>query len=219
MSEKRILNNLISTDVLQFSELLDEYTELQKDSPNPIYFYEDMQNYTTWAKHQFENRNVKDFVVAGVFDDEKLIQIMVGYKIEVAWHKSVVEDTIPYYAIGLTYFKQRYWRVPEKDISNLDELISSHFENQGFTTGFMTVKAPAFIIKNKRPLDVNKYIDTVFIKTFGSNTHNFFVEHVFRTNSDLETYKFRSFKALLPKRIKRPIVLVSFKLSPEYKII
>jgi hypothetical protein len=219
MLEKRILNNLISTDVLQFSELLNEYTELQKDSSNPIYFYEDMQSYATWLKHQFENRNVKDFVVAGIFDDEQLIQIMVGYKIEVAWHKPVVEDTMPYYAIGLTYFKQRCWRVPEKDISNLDKIISKHFEDQGFTTGFITIKAPAYIIKTSNPVDINRYIDSVFIKTFGNNTHNFFVERVFRTNDELQAYKFRAFKALLPRRIKRPIVLLSFELSPEYKII
>jgi hypothetical protein len=219
MLEKRLLNNLIYTDVLQFSELLDEYVELQKTGPNPLYFYEDMHNYAIWLKHEFENRDVKDFVVAGVFDDEKLIQIMVGYKIEVAWYKKIIEDTIPFYAIGLTYFKERQWKVPEQDISNLDKIVASHFEEQGFTTGFISIKAPAFIIKNTNTVEVTKYINNVFIKTFGSNTHNFSVERVFRTNNDLESYKFRAFRALLPKRIKRPIVLLSFELTPEYKII
>ena len=217
MIEKRILDKLNYTDVLQFSELVDEYAELQKDKPNPLYFYEDMKDYVTWLKKQFESRDSKDFVIAGLFNDEKLIQIIVGYKIEVAWHKETIEDTMPFYVIGLMHFKESSWRVPEEDISNLDELISENFERQGFTTGFITIKAPSFFIKNTKLVDINRYVNNVFVKTFGSNTHDFFVENVFRTQEDLETYKFRALKALLPKKIRRPIALLSFELKPEYK--
>jgi len=42
---------------------------------------------------------------------------------------------------------------------------------------------------------------------------------VFRTNEELESYKFAGMKALLPVRIKRPLFLLSFKLKPEYRTI
>jgi hypothetical protein len=57
----------------------------------------------------------------------------------------------------------------------------------------------------------------VFVKTFGSNTHDFFVENVFRTQEDLETYKFKAFRVLLPKKLKRPLALLTFEIKPEYK--
>jgi hypothetical protein len=61
MIEKRILNNMSSTDVSQFLEVVNEYVDLQENNPNPIYFYEDMYNYATWLKNEFKTRDVKDF--------------------------------------------------------------------------------------------------------------------------------------------------------------
>lgn len=219
MIETRILNNTIPSDVLQFSEIVDEYAKFQRDKPNSLYFYEDMHEYTVWLKNQFIHLDTKDFIVAGLFEDNKLMQIIVGYKIEVAWHKPIVEDTTPYYVIGLMYFRNVSWRLPGENIDSLGEYISNHFEKQGYTTGFLTVKAPNFVIKNTNGVAITKYINEVFTKTFYANTHNYYVEVVCRTPADLLAYKFRAFKALLPKRIKRPVILLSFKLKPEFTTI
>jgi hypothetical protein len=217
MIEARILNNTIPSDVTQFSEIVDEYATFQRDKPNALYFYEGMTEYTTWLKKQFIDRTVNDFIIAGLFNNNRLVQILVGYKIEVAWNKITIEDTFPFYVIGLMHFKESSWRVPKEDISNLDELISENFERQGFTTGFITIKAPSFFIKNTKLVDINRYVNNVFVKTFGSNTHDFFVENVFRTQEDLETYKFKAFRVLLPKKLKRPLALLTFEIKPEYK--
>jgi hypothetical protein len=217
MIEARILNNTIPSDVTQFSEIVDEYATFQRDKPNALYFYEGMIDFTIWLKKQFIDRDVNDFIIAGLFDNNRLIQILVGYKIEVAWNKTTIEDTFPFYVIALMYFRDKEWRIPGLTIDNLDKIITGHFEKQGYTKGFMTIKAPNFIIKNTNAADINKYINEVFIKTFYGNAHDYHVEHVFRTPDDLNSYKFKAFRTLLPKKLKRPIALLTFEIKPEIK--
>jgi len=219
MPEKRILNKFDQSDITQLLAILDECAEFQKDKPNPLYFYEDMCEFTEWLKKQFIHRNQDDFVVSGLFENNILIQIIVGYKIEIAWHKTKIENDLPFYVVGLVYFKNGDWKVPREDISNLDELVTDHFEKQGYTEGYMTIKAPNFVVRNNDGAKINKFMNEVFIKTFKESKHNFFIEKIFRTNEDLMAYDFRGMKALLPKRIKRPLFLLSFKLKPEYRTV
>ena len=217
MLEKRILDSSNKIDIDQFENIISEYAEFQKDKPNPLYFYDDMFNYTVWLRKQFKHRNPKDFIVAGLFDGNNLIQIMVGYKIEISWHKPKIEDNFPFYVVGTVFFKNSYWKVPQEDISNLDELITDHFEKQGYTDGFMVIKAPSFIRKTTDGEQIDEFMKTVFTKTFKDTKHNYFVEHIFRTNDDLDEYKFKAIKSILPSKIKRPLILVSFKLKTQYR--
>jgi hypothetical protein len=212
MIEARILNNTIPSDVTQFSEIVDEYATFQRDKPNALYCYESMTDFTIWLKKQFLIRGTEDFVIAGLFYNGSLIKVICGYKLEVAWNKPVVENVIPYYVIGLLYFKERSWKIPTNDITALDEMITSHFESRGFSTGFMTVKAPKNIISTTNGVTINKHINEIFVKTWGGN-HNYYVEKIFRTQKDIDEYKFRAFKVLVPKRLKRPLLLLTFKLK------
>lgn len=213
----KILNKENEDDIKQFTEILDEFALFHHDDINSLYFYEDMCYCVDWLKTEFKNRKPMDFIAVGLFNQGELIRILVGYKIEVAWRKPVVEDTVPYYVVGLMYFRDREWAIPAERIDDLDEVVTSHFENQGYTKGFMVIKAPKFIINNSSATAIDEYMNKVFVKTFYGNKHLYKVEHVFRTPADAESYKFRAFRVFLPLRVKRPLCLISFELKSEYR--
>lgn len=217
MLKRKIFSNKLNKDIKDYIEILDEYCCFQKNNLNPVMFYEDQKVYCEWLKDEFLKRDTKDFIAVGLYEEDQLIQIMIGYKIEVAWCKEIIEDTLPFYVIGLTYFRDHSWRIPGSKIVDLDEIITTHFEQQEFTKGFMTIKASNFLKKITSGVNLTDYINTNFTKTFKQNRHYFYVEKIFREQKDLDSYRFRALKALLPKRIKRPIVLLSFDVKPELK--
>lgn len=217
MLEKRILDNNNKFDKEQLVDILSHYINFLKTSLNPLYFYEDMINYTEWLKIQFETRNVEDFIIIGSFEDNILVQILVAYKIEIAWKKEIVENTIPYYVVGLMYFKNKAFKYPAKNISELDDILTNHFEKQDFNKGFMTIKASPFIVKNTSGKEISKYLSDIFTKTIYGYRYEYNIEAVLRTQEELDNYKFRAFRRLLPRRIKKPLVLLTFSLKNEFR--
>lgn len=212
MFTKRLLDKKSESDIQQLDAILEDYINFLLTTPNSLYYGEDQRHYCVWIKQQFLIRGTEDFVIAGLFYNGSLIKVICGYKLEVAWNKPVVENVIPYYVIGLLYFKERNWKIPTNDITALDEMITSHFESRGFSTGFMTVKAPKNIISTTNGITINKHINEIFVKTWGGN-HNYYVEKIFRTQKDVDEYKFSAFRVLFPKRLKRPLLLLTFKLK------
>jgi hypothetical protein len=46
----------------------------------------------------------KDFVVSARFNDGQIDEIMVGYKIEIAWHRKKAEDVLSNWDFGSILF-------------------------------------------------------------------------------------------------------------------
>lgn len=215
MIEKRILDK--DKDFNYFSSMLDEYLNFLKTTTNPLYDYKDAELFCDWLKLQFKIRNKNDLIAIGSFEKESITKILISYKIEISWKKEIIENVIPYYVIGLMYFKNKSLNVPAEKISELDQILTDHFERQNFNKGFMTIKAPKFIINNTNGDLIDNYINNIFTKTFYGNRYTYQVETVIRSQEDLNKFKFKAFKSLLPKTIIKPIMLISFNLKNKFK--
>lgn len=211
---KRLLDKTLESDIQQLDSILEDFVNSLLTKPNQMYYGEDMREYCIWIKQQFLKRSTEDFVIAGLFYNHSLIKVICGYKLEVAWGKPIIHNIIRYYLIGLLYFKEQSWKIPTNDITALDEMITTHFESRGFDMGLMTVKAPRNIISTTDEATINKHINEVFAKTWGRN-HKYYLEKIFRTQLDIDEYRFGLFAAAVPKRLKRPIILISFKLNQD----
>lgn len=212
MFVKRLLEKTRESDIQQLNSILEHFTNSMLTKPNQMYHGDDMREYCNWIIKQFLIRSADDFVIAGLFYNESLIKVICGYKLEVAWGKPVIHNITNYYVIGLLYFKEQSWKIPTSDITALDEMITTHFESRGFDIGLMTVKAPRNIIFITDNKIIDKHLNEVFVKTWGEG-HKYYLEKIFRTQSDIDEYRFKLFGAAIPKRLKRPIILISFELN------
>lgn len=217
MFHTRLLTNDNENDVQQLNLILDNFLESEKNKVQPIYVYEDSVRFITWVKSSFIEKDIKDFVVAGRFFGNEMDQVYVAYKIETTWNRSVVNDVLPYWTLGLMYFKNTTWRSPADQILNLEKLVIDHFENQHYTTGHVLMKAPKGLLKLSDSATIHKYIDNVLKKTLPAYRYDYTIENVFRSQVDIDRYKFSVFKSILPKRILKPAVLISFKLKYEHR--
>lgn len=217
MFHTRLLTNDNENDIQQLNLILDSFLESEKNKVQSMYVYEDSVRFITWVKYSFIKRNIKDFVVAGRFFGNEMDQVYVAYKIETAWNKPVIEDVLPYWALGLMYFKNTAWKSPADQILNLEKLVIDHFENQHYTTGHILLKAPKGLLKLSDSIEIDKYINSVLKKTLPAYRYDYTIENVFRNQDDIDKYKFSVFKSILPKRILKPAVLLSLKLKYEYR--
>jgi hypothetical protein len=117
----KLLDPTDLTDVEQFNQILNQYVEHESISPNPIYLYEHMIRFSNWLRKQFLDVSTKDFVVSARFTDGHIDEIMVGYKIEIAWYRTTVEDVLPYWVVGLWYKKQGSWKSPYDEFFSIEK--------------------------------------------------------------------------------------------------
>jgi len=213
--ELRFLNKNNKTDVDNLQVLLHEYCNTQEHKVNPTVSVDSSKRYCEWLLAEFLKRDQKDFIVSARFDNNVITQIMIAYKLEVAWHREIIEDVLPFWYIGLLYFKDIQWRGPADDILTIEKLATDHFEAQKYNRGFMTIKCPTGLVNDDR--DITKYIDKVFTRTIPALRHRFCIERVFKTQQDIDNYKFKAFKPLIPPKIEKPVVLLSFELNYELR--
>lgn len=218
MFQTRLLNNTNSDDIVQLNAILDSFLETEKNKVQPIYVYEDSVRFISWVKSAFIEKNVQDFVVAARFHNTEIDQVYVAYKLETSWNRPVVSDVLPYWTLGLMYFKSTSWESPADKILNIETMVIDHFEQQKYSTGLILLKAPKGLLNLTDSSEINTYIDTVLKKTLPAYRYDYTIENVFRTQSDIDNYKFSAFKAILPKRILKPAVLISFKLKYEHRV-
>lgn len=203
-------------DVIQLKSILEEYLTGEKNKSKPVYVYEDQKFLIEWIEHKFKTTPIKDFVITGQFNNGYLEKIFVAYKLEVAW--GISESYWPYWYVSLVYFRNREWKTPAESILTMEKLAVDHFEDQKLSKGFMILKAPQGLIKMQDYSKADQYIEKVFTKTIPGIKHDFVIEHIFRTQADIDNYQFKALKTILPKRILSPIVLLSFNLKYEHRL-
>jgi hypothetical protein len=212
----RFLDPANNDDVNQLSDILNDYLKSESERVSPIYDIEYLIRLVTWIQETFKTAPQSDFIITGKFIDGRLEQIFVAYKLEVLW--KVKEDLWPYWLVGLVYFRNAEWATPAEKILSIEALSTEHFESQQRTTGFMVIKAPTGLLNLKNYANIDNYINTVFTKTIPGITHDFRVEQIFRSQEDINRYKFKAFKSILPTYILKPIVLLSFTLKHEHRL-
>jgi hypothetical protein len=212
----RFLDPTNIDDVQQLNEILDLYLQGESQRANPIYVYENQVGVVTWIKDTFNKASQNDFIITGQFINGRLEQIFVAYKLEVVW--GIKESYWPYWCVGLVYFRETSWSTPADKILSLEALSTSFFEAQGYHTGYMVIKAPKGLVNMTDFSKADEYIDKVFTKTIPGLTHDFRVEQVFRSQQDLDSFKFKGLSFILPKYILGPVVLLSFTLKHEHRL-
>jgi hypothetical protein len=213
----RALNPTNPADFENLKKILDSYLETEKNKVHPVYIYEDIVTFVDWMKSSFLEKDMADFVISARFSDLEIDQVYVAYKLEAAWNRPM-STVVPYWVVGLMYFKNKEWKSPSDQILNLEKLVLDHFEKQKYTTGHIVIKAPSGMLNLSDSSTINKYINTVLRKTLPAYRYDFSIENIFKNQEDLDNYKFSAFKAMLPKRILKPVVLLSFKLKYENRI-
>lgn len=216
MIVNRFLDHNNQDDLLQLESILQDYLLGEQDKSKPVYSYEDQLLIVEWIKNKFKTCDSKDFVITGQFNNDYLERIFVAYKLEVIW--GITESFWPYWSVGLVYFRKQSWGTPAENILTMEKLAVDHFENQKLNKGFMVIKAPQGLVKMQDYSKADQFIEKVFTKTIPGIRHDFVIEHIFRTQQDLENYQFKAIKTILPKRILSPIVLLSFTLKHEHRL-
>ena len=212
----KFLDPTNSNDVKQLGEILDLYLQGESLRDNPIYVHEDQVKLVKWIKDTFNTVSQNNFVITGQFINDRLEQIFVAYKLEVLW--GIKESYWPYWGVGLVYFRNTSWSTPADKILSLEALSTKFFEAQGYHTGYMVIKAPRGLVNMTDFSKADEYIDKVFTKTIPGLTHNFRIEQVFRSQQDLDSFKFKGLRSILPNRILGPVVLLSFTLKHQYRL-
>ena len=214
----RALDPSNSNDVDSFNQILNSYLEHEPKQANPVYLYDDLLLFTDWLKEKFRTIPMSDFIVSARFTDGVIDQVMIGYKLEIAWGKQVAEDVMPYWALGLWYKKETEWKSPYDDIHTIEKLMLEHFEKQKYTKGFFVVKAPNKVLRMTDHKQAKDYALNVFSQTVPALKYDFMIEKIFKSQKDLDNYKFRALKAFMPKHCVRPVMLMSLDLHHSYRI-
>lgn len=205
-------------DVEHFNQILIQYVEHESIAPNPIYLYEHMIRFSNWLRKQFLDVSTKDFVVSARFTDGEIDEIMVGYKIEIAWYRTKAEDVLPYWVVGLWYKKQGSWKSPYNEFFSIEKLMLEHFEKQEYTKGFLVIKAPKKVLRIKESSQAKDYVLNVFPQTIPAVKYDFMIEKIFTSQEDLDNYKFTALKPILPRCFIRPVMLMSLDLHYAHRI-
>jgi hypothetical protein len=205
-------------DVEHFNQILTQYVEHESIAPNPIYYYEDIKKFADWLRKLFLDISPNDFVVSARFTDGHIDEIMVGYKIEISWYRTKAEDVLPYWVTGLWYKKQGSWKSPYNEFFSIEKLMLEHFEKQQYTKGFIVIKAPKKVLRMKESSQAKDYALNVFSQTIPAVKYDFMIEKIFTCQEDLDNYKFKALKPLIPKRFIRPVMLMSLDLHYAHRI-
>ena len=218
MFQTRLLDKTNESDVAQLGIILDNFLATEKNRIQPIYVYEDSVRYVTGVKEGFLRRNKEDFVVAARFYNSEIDQVYVAYKLEATWRRPSVENVLPFWVLGLMHFKNTDWTSPSDKILNLEKLVLDHFEKQKYTTGHIVLKAPKGLLNLPDNASAIAYVNEVLKKTLPGFRYDFLIEHVFRTQDDIDNFKFAAFKSILPRRICKPVMLISLTLKYEHRM-
>ena len=205
-------------DVEHFNQILIQYVEHESISPNPIYYYEDIKKFADWLRQLFLDVSPKDFVVSARFTDGEIDEIMVGYKIEIAWYRTKAEDVLPYWVVGLWYKKHSSWKSPYDDFFSIEKLMLEQFEGQKYTKGFIVIKAPKKALRITDSAQAKDYALNVFSQTIPAVKYDFIIEKIFTSQQDLDNFKFKALKPIIPKRFIRPVMLMSLDLHYSHRI-
>jgi hypothetical protein len=205
-------------DVEHFNQILIQYVEHESIAPNPIYYYEDIKKFADWLRQLFLEVSPKDFVVSARFTDGQIDEIMVGYKIEIAWHRKKAEDVLPYWVVGLWYKTSSSWKSPHDDFFSIEKLMLEQFEGQQYTKGFIVIKATKKALRITESSHAKDYALNIFSKTIPAVKYDFIIEKIFNSQEDIDNYKFKAFKNIIPKRFIRPVMLMSLDLHYAHRI-
>jgi hypothetical protein len=205
-------------DIIHLENILDKYLADESTKVNPVYMLDDLKVLAIWLNQKFVSVPSSDFIVSARFTDNTIDQIMIGYKIEIAWEKPKAEDTLPYWVLGLWYKTDAIWKSPYDDIHTIEKLMLEHFEKQKYTKGFFVVRAPNKVVKMTDATQVKDYALNIFSQTVPSLKYDFMIEKVFANQSAIDNYKFRALKAIIPKHCLKPIMLMSLDLHHTHRI-
>lgn len=214
----KLLDPINLDDIESLNKILIQYVEHEAISPNPIYYYEDIKRFADWLRQLFLEISPKDFVVSARFNDGQIDEIIIGYKIEIAWHRKKAEDVLPYWVVGLWYKTSSSWKSPHNDFFSIEKLMLEQFEGQQYTKGFIVIKATKKALRITESSHAKDYALNIFSKTIPAVKHDFIIEKIFTSQEDIDNYKFKAFKNIIPKRFIRPVMLMSFDLDYAHRI-
>lgn len=215
----RALDPTNLNDCMSLGIILDKYLKNEHEKINPVYVYDDLVEFVNWLKEKFRTIPTTDFIVSARFTNGDIDQIMIGYKIEIAWAKPKAEDTTPYWVLGLLYKNDTAWKSPYDDIHSIEKLMLENFEKQKYTKGFIVLRAPNKVVKMTDSTQIKNYIHNVFSKTVPTLKYDFSIEKIFANQSAIDNYKFRAFRTIIPKHCLKPIMLMSLDLHYTHRIV
>ena len=209
MVQYRILNPNVEEDRINYFNLVDDY----KNSESMLYPKHHIIENAERLKSRFVEIPKEDYVVSGKFENGTLTKFFICYKLESPYTR---KNLLPYWVFGLIYGKDKSWsKVNHYDLDHLSLLACNHFENLGYTKAFIFTRAPSKIFTCQ---NINEYLNTDFIKTYTTTRGMYYLqlEHLFRTQEDLDNFNFSLLKGITSKEILKPFMIVSWNLKPEY---
>jgi hypothetical protein len=206
----RPLNPELEEDHSQLSKLMEEYVESATKILNRA-------DHATWLKKQFKEHKRKDFMISAKFEDDEIVSILVGYKLEVKWGRSTehITDVFPYWYMGLLYFKNKQWRSPLYNISELSDILVRNFERQGYYKMYMVKKTP-HIISSLEDANLYSKSENWLKLTPGLDRYTTTIEKIFNTQKDIDDFKrFTALSSIIPLSINKSVMLLSLTLNPN----
>jgi len=196
----------------QLKEILQKYKRSISLQVNPTYSAKNLFEHADWIFDQFIKQDTRYFKIAGKFSNNMLVQIIVGYRIEIPWGKEVI-NTLPCWCMGLMYFDDKTWRIPAEEFRSLNCHINASFEEDNCNTFYVVQKVPPKLLEIKS--SHNFFTKDKYFKTLPYDRYNLVLEKIFKNQDELTEYrdKFRGLTSILPREILRPVMLLSARLD------
>jgi hypothetical protein len=203
-------------DVKALDDILTRYLAHVKEMPNPVYPEANLRDHARWIKEQFRTQDPRHFKVSGNFIDGTLMQIIVGYRVEVVWTR--YPNILPAWVMGLLYFDKRSWKSPASNFRGLNKCLNQAFEEDDCTTFYVVQKVSPKLLATE---DSRKFFSKEhYYKTLPYDRYNVTLENIFMNQQELEAYrnKFTGIAAALPRNILRPVMFLSARLDHFNKV-
>jgi len=115
--------------------------------------------------------------------------------------------------MGLLYYDDRQWRFPADEFKQLNYPMNKSFENEGCNTFYVVQKASPTLLSMKK--SDNFFTKDRYYRSLPYDRYNIVLEQIFMNQLELDKYKekFIGLKAVLPRKILRPIMFFSARLD------
>lgn len=196
-------------DTVQLSEILDRYLANESEKKYPVYDYFNQIETVEKIKNWFKIWNNSDFIIVGRYNNDILDQIIVTAKLGLLYNRPNA-NIFPYWFVFLLYADNAGWRYARDDLHGIHDYCSCIYEMSHYTKFYTVQKLPRSITEDS---DVNKIVTDIISKRMPYNERYIpMIENIFSTQQDIENYNFPALKMLLPRKIMKPVMLMSMTL-------
>lgn len=202
MTVYRILDPNQDYNIL--SDLLTDYLNDQKSQPKTVYPIEASEYMIKRYLEIFTesvNFPPNNYIVSGAFEDDELVGVAIGRKINNAWN--IPHVVLPTWILLFAHYKTKEMKSPKYKLHNLINPIITIMENDKFYNWFKVSK-----FSNKvTPENVEDYLNKVYSKTINAERYFVTIEAVIETQNERDSLP-SAFRGMFPPIVHDGVRLV-----------